>query len=183
MDNFRQDVRYALRALLQRPGFTLAALPTIPLRTARRWSGREPATLPRLADRNGLILPSISLRARRRCVTFTVIRRSREIGVRKALGARIQQVVRLVGWQGMSPGLIGLALGITGAIAGRSVIAGLLYEVKPHDPMTFAGVTLLLLAVVEVACIMPASRVGKKFHPHRHCALNRRRRRSLGGSP
>ena len=134
MDNFRQDVRYALRALLQQPGFTLAALPTPLLATARRSLCRQPTTLPRLADRNGLNVPSISLTARRRFVAFTLPRRSREIGARKEPGTRIQQVERLVGWQGMSPGLIGLALGIAGAIAGQRVIAGLLYEVKPHDP-------------------------------------------------
>ena len=119
MNNFRQHVRYALHALLQRPGE----------RTARL----------RLADRNGLGVLSISLRAER-------------------IGARIQQVVRVVVEQGVNPGLIGLALGVTGAKAGSNAIAGLLYEVKPHDPMTFAGDILLLLAVVGTACTVLASR-------------------------
>ena len=94
-------------------------------------------------------------------VAFIVARRRREIGVRIALGARIRQVVALVVWQGVSPGLIGLVLGVACALASRRVIAGLLFGVQAHDPLTFVGVTLVLLTVVGLACLMPASRAGK----------------------
>ena len=91
-------------------------------------------------------------------VAFIVARRSREIGVRIALGARLDEVFRLVVWQGVRPALIGLGLGVVGGIAAGRIIAGLLFGVQPHDPLTFAGVTILLLAIVVVACVVPAGR-------------------------
>lgn len=91
-------------------------------------------------------------------VAFMVARRSREIGVRIALGARLSEVFRLVVWQGVRPALLGLFLGVLGGIAAGRIIAGLLFGVQPHDPVTFAGVTMLLLGIVIVACIVPAGR-------------------------
>ena len=91
-------------------------------------------------------------------VAFIVERRTREIGVRMALGAHVHQVFRLVVWQGVRPALIGLTIGVLGAIAAGRVIAGLLFGVEPHDPLTFAMVTILLLAIVIVACVVPAGR-------------------------
>jgi putative ABC transport system permease protein len=94
-------------------------------------------------------------------VAFTVTRRSREIGVRMALGARIQEIFRLVVWQGVRPAVAGLLIGLVLAVAGARLLAGLLYGVQPHDPITFVGVTVLLLAVVVLACIVPAGRASR----------------------
>ncbi|CAN5733453.1 ABC transporter permease [soil metagenome] len=94
-------------------------------------------------------------------VAFAVAKRGREIGVRMALGARIQQVVALVVWQGVGPALLGLALGVVGAIAGGRIMEGLLFDIQPHDPMTFIGVTVLLLAIVVLACAVPATRASR----------------------
>lgn len=210
MDSFRQDLRYALRAPAHRPGFTLAGLLTpalgivIGATTAIVSVVRSVLLrpLPPYADRNGLDVLSISLRTGRlfeatdRAGTLPVAlvnqaaaQRfwpgadpvSKRINVHMALGARIRQVVGLVMWQGIALGLIGLALGVAGAMAGRRVIAGLHFGVQPHVPLSFAGVTLLLLAVVGVACIVPASRAGR-IPPASACAPIRRRDRSLGGS-
>jgi putative ABC transport system permease protein len=91
-------------------------------------------------------------------VAFVVTQRTREIGVRIALGATRGGVVRLMLWQGVRPAAIGLVLGLAFAVAVSRTIQGLLYEVQPHDPSTIIAVVALLLTVVVVACAIPARR-------------------------
>jgi putative ABC transport system permease protein len=91
-------------------------------------------------------------------VAYVVAQRTREIGVRMALGAGQGDVVRLMLWQGLRPAMVGLAVGLGAALAGSRLIQGLLFEVPPHDLATYAGVTVLLLAIVAVACAIPARR-------------------------
>jgi predicted permease len=91
-------------------------------------------------------------------VAYVVTQRTREIGVRMALGARQQQVVRLMLWQGLRPAVLGMALGGLAAAGGARLVQGLLYEVSPYDPVTFAAVSAVLLVVVFVACVIPARR-------------------------
>lgn len=94
-------------------------------------------------------------------VAYAVSQRTREIGIRMALGARAIEVVRLVLWQGFRPAIAGVILGLAVAFAASRAMADLLYEIRPHDPATFAGVTLVLLAVVVLACVIPARRATK----------------------
>jgi ABC-type antimicrobial peptide transport system permease subunit len=94
-------------------------------------------------------------------VAYVAAQRTREIGVRMALGARTPQVVGLVVWQGARPALIGAALGLAAALGGGRLIAGLLYGVAPHDPLTLAAVVPLLLVVVLAACVVPALRASR----------------------
>lgn len=94
-------------------------------------------------------------------VAYAVSQRTREIGVRVALGARVVQVVRLVVWQGLRPAALGLVLGTAGALAGGRIMSGLLFEVAPQDPMTFAAVLALLVFTVLLACVVPARRAGR----------------------
>jgi predicted permease len=89
-------------------------------------------------------------------VAYVVATRTREIGVRMALGARGKQVVSLVVWQGLRPSLLGAAAGIGGALAGQKAISGLLFQVEPNDPATLAGVAAVFVAVVALACAVPA---------------------------
>jgi ABC-type lipoprotein release transport system permease subunit len=94
-------------------------------------------------------------------VAFAVSQRTKEIGVRIALGAEPREVLRLVIWQGMQPALLGVALGAAGAVAAGRVMARLLYGVQPGDPLTIGAVVVLLVVVVAAACGVPAHRATK----------------------
>jgi ABC-type lipoprotein release transport system permease subunit len=94
-------------------------------------------------------------------VAYIVGDRTREIGVRVALGARTDEIVRLVVWQGMRPALAGAAAGLAVAFVAASAIRSMLFEVAPRDTATIVSITLMLLAVVLVACIVPAARAAR----------------------
>jgi putative ABC transport system permease protein len=91
-------------------------------------------------------------------MSYSVSWRTQEIGIRMALGAKRTDVLRMVVRQGMMMTLIGLALGLVGVIALSRVMVGMLYGVSPTDPLTFAGVSIVLLVVALLACLIPARR-------------------------
>jgi putative ABC transport system permease protein len=91
-------------------------------------------------------------------MSYAVARRTREIGVRMALGAHGRDVLRLVMRQGLALAAVGLASGLLGALILRRLVAGMLFGVAPTDPLTLAAVAALLLAVALVACYAPARR-------------------------
>jgi ABC-type antimicrobial peptide transport system permease subunit len=97
-------------------------------------------------------------------LAYTVSQRTREIGIRMALGAQRQEVLGLVIGQGMRLAFVGIALGVAGAFALTRVLQRLLYEIEPGDPLTFAVVTMLLASVAFFACWLPAWRAAK-VHP------------------
>ena len=90
-----------------------------------------------------------------------VVERTNEIGVRVALGARPVAVVALVLRQGLALALIGIAVGLLGAMSVTQLLTKLLYGIPPTDPITFAGSALLLLAVACLACWLPARRAAR----------------------
>jgi predicted permease len=92
---------------------------------------------------------------------YSVSRRTREFGVRVALGATSGDVLRMVLGQGMRTILIGVAIGIVGSFALTKTVSSLLFGVTATDPITFGGVTLLLVAVALLACYIPARRATK----------------------
>jgi putative ABC transport system permease protein len=94
-------------------------------------------------------------------ISYSVARRTHEIGVRMALGATRRDVLKLVVGQGMALLLIGVMIGVAGAIGLTRFLISMLYEVRPADPLTFAGVSLLLAAVGLLACYIPARRATK----------------------
>ena len=94
-------------------------------------------------------------------MAYSVTRRTREIGVRMALGATRQNVLGMVLGQGMRTAVIGVAIGIGGSLALTRTMQSLLFGVTATDPVTFAGVALLLAAVALLACYIPARRATK----------------------
>jgi predicted lysophospholipase L1 biosynthesis ABC-type transport system permease subunit len=91
-------------------------------------------------------------------MAYTVTRRTREIGVRIALGATPSDVVRLIVGQGMAPTIVGVIFGIVGAFALTRTMASMLFGITATDPVTFGGVALLLATVAAIASYIPARR-------------------------
>jgi predicted permease len=94
-------------------------------------------------------------------MAYSVSRRTREFGVRVALGATPAAVLGMVLRQGMYTILVGVAVGFGGAFALSRTVSSLLFGVTPTDPVTFGGVTFLLVAVALLACYIPARRATK----------------------
>jgi putative ABC transport system permease protein len=94
-------------------------------------------------------------------VSYLVSQRHQEIGIRLALGARGNSVVTMVLKQAAGPTLVGLAIGMTAALAGGRVLERFLFQVDPRDPLVLAGVILVLLATAALAALLPARRAGR----------------------
>ncbi len=94
-------------------------------------------------------------------ISYVVSQRTREIGVRMALGAREQDVSLMVIKQGATMALVGVAVGLVGAFGLTRLMASLLYGVAPTDPVTFGSVALLLMVVAVAACFFPARRAAR----------------------
>ena len=91
-------------------------------------------------------------------ITYSVSQRTREIGIRMALGAQRGEIVGMVLRQGMKMAGLGVVLGLAGALAATRSLRSLLFGVSPLDPLTFLAVPLLLAAVALLACWLPARR-------------------------
>ncbi|HEU0185807.1 MAG TPA: ABC transporter permease [Blastocatellia bacterium] len=94
-------------------------------------------------------------------MSYSVNQRTREIGVRMALGADAKDIFKLIVGRGLLLTSIGVGIGLALALVGTRLISSLLYSVSAIDPLTFAGVTLLLVAVAFLACYFPARRAMK----------------------
>jgi putative ABC transport system permease protein len=92
---------------------------------------------------------------------YSVAQRTREIGVRLALGARSADVLRLVIGQGLRLALIGVAIGLVSSLALTRVLERLLFGVSAHDSVTLVGVTLLLVGAAFPACYLPARKAAQ----------------------
>ena len=94
-------------------------------------------------------------------MAYSVSRRTREIGVRVALGARSRDVLAMILGQGLRTILVGVAIGLAGSLALTRTLQSLLFGVTATDPPTFAAVILLLVTAALLACYIPARRAAK----------------------
>ena len=109
----------------------------------------------------GIVAALLALTGIYGIVAYMVTERTREIGIRMALGAQKRDVFKLILMQGMKLVLLGVALGFIAAFAATRVTRNLLYGVSTSDPFTFIGISLLLLAVALIACFFPTRRATK----------------------
>ena len=126
---------------------------------------RNALLLPRLAallfglcGGMGLLIATIGLYG---VVSFAVARRTKEIGIRMALGARQGQVLGMVLGSGLTLASLGAVIGIGLALAGTRLASSLLYGISPSDPLTFVVVPLILIAVAMAAALVPARRAAR----------------------
>jgi putative ABC transport system permease protein len=154
----------ALPAVRQKVRELDAELPVSTVRTMEQWISTG-ATQPRL---NTILLALfaavavlISAIGIYGVLSYSVTRRTREIGVRMALGAQSADVLRLVVREGMAVGVAGIAIGLLGSIAVSRLLSALLFGVASRDPATFAGVAALLFSVALLACYIPARRAAR----------------------
>jgi putative ABC transport system permease protein len=94
-------------------------------------------------------------------ISYAVTQRTREIGIRMALGAQTKDVVKLIVKEGMVMALAGVGLGLAASFALTRVMAALLFGVSATDPLTFSVIALLLALVALLACYLPARRATK----------------------
>jgi putative ABC transport system permease protein len=120
----------------------------------RRW------TMGLLAAFAGLAL-ALSLVGIYGLMSWSVAQRTREIGVRMALGAQTDQVIGMVVRYGMKLSALGLAIGLAGAFAVRRFLASLVFDVSTADPLIYGGAIALMLAVAMLACYVPARRASR----------------------
>jgi putative ABC transport system permease protein len=91
-------------------------------------------------------------------LSYSVSQQTREIGIRMAMGAQTNSVLHLVVKQGMRLAIVGLVSGLVIAFVAMRVMSSLLFGVSAHDPLIFAGVTLILATAAVLACYIPARR-------------------------
>jgi predicted permease len=141
-----------------------ARLPVFDLKMARQhmsWAYWGPQLGAGLSLVSGLLALALATMGLYGVMSYAVSRRTKEIGIRMALGAQPHDALRLIVRQGMLLVVIGLACGVVAALALGRVLASLLLGVGGADPLTFAGVIALLAITAFIACLIPARRAAK----------------------
>lgn len=119
------------------------------------WAPRMGAALLGLFGGLALILAAVGVYG---VLSYSVTQQTHEIGIRMALGAQPLGVLKLVVGQGLKLAAAGLVVGLIGALVATRVLSSLLFNVSTHDPVTFIGVSLVLVATAALACYIPARR-------------------------
>ena len=125
------------------------------------WALWAPNMAASLATAFGLLALVLAATGLYSLLAYTVSQRTHEIGVRMALGAQRRDILRLVARQGLALALIGVALGLLGALLSARLVASLLFGVGPGDAAVYAATSLGLAAVALAACLVPARRATK----------------------
>jgi len=94
-------------------------------------------------------------------IAYSVAQRTHELGIRMALGAERGDVLRMVTREGLRLAVVGVVIGIAGALGVTRLIASLLFAVRPADPLTFVCVSVLLVGVAHISSYIPARRATK----------------------
>ena len=153
------EVRSALQGMnAQLPLYQPATMEQVIARSPSVFLRRYPSYLIGGFAALALILACVGLYG---LISYSVSQRTREIGIRMALGAQQRDLLRMVMGQGARLALIGVAIGIAAALALTRLMISLLYGVKAWDPATFAGVSIVLVGVALAACYLPARRAMK----------------------
>jgi ABC-type antimicrobial peptide transport system permease subunit len=105
-----------------------------------------------------LVLASVGLYG---VLSFLMAQRTTELGIRMALGAQRNQLLRLMLFDGLRPAIIGLAIGSAGSAGITQLIRSMLYNTGPLDPTVYVAVTVTLLMVATLACMLPARRASR----------------------
>jgi putative ABC transport system permease protein len=121
----------------------------------QRWASRVFGSLFAVFALIALVLSSVGIYA---VMSYAVSQRTQEIGIRMALGASTGSVMRLVLSLGAKQLAVGLAIGLALALGATRVLASMLVQITPTDPLTFTSIVLLLVAVAFIACWIPARR-------------------------
>lgn len=155
------NIAAAARAALQEVD---AELPVYNVQTMERrvfgglWPLRALAALLGIFASTGLFLAAVGIYG---VISYSISQRTREIGIRMALGAQSHDVLKLVVREGMMLTAMGMVIGLAGALALTRLLSSLLYGVSAADPATFAMITLLLTSVALLTCYIPARRAAK----------------------
>jgi putative ABC transport system permease protein len=119
------------------------------------WAPRMGAALLGLFGGLALILAAVGVYG---VLSYSVAQQTHEIGIRMALGAQPSTVLKLVVGEGLKLAAAGLIVGLIGAVLGARVLSSLLFSVSTYDPVTFVGVSLVLIVAAALACYIPARR-------------------------
>jgi macrolide transport system ATP-binding/permease protein len=161
---YKGDMSTAVAAVRREVKAIDPAMPVFEVKTMDQFLERA-MTAPRmsamLAAPAGILAAIIAAMGLYGVMAYSVSRRTREVGIRMAIGAAPLNIVRMVMRQGMTLAGVGLVVGLALALAGTRFIEVLLFGVTPTDPLVFAGVPLLLAAVAATACYIPARRAVK----------------------
>jgi len=151
------SLRHALAAV--DPNLALSKITTMEQRVASTLARpRVNALLLAAFAATALVLAALGIYG---VIAYSVVQRTRELGIRVALGARAEDVLGMVMRQGLTPVLIGLAIGLAAAATGSRVLRSLLYGVAPTDLGTYAAVAVFLAAVAGAASYVPGRRAAR----------------------